>query len=82
MISPTIGCTITVAPQTGQPKVSRNVHMAVATSSGQTCFVFLFLEVNLKRINRTRRVRGASRVSGLPASRVCSYSWTRPGPAF
>ena len=25
---------------------------------------------------------GHSRVSGLPASRVCSYTWTRPGPAF
>ena len=24
---------------------------------------------------------GHSRVSGLPASRVCSYPWTHPGPA-
>lgn len=30
------------------------------------------------RIYRARRVRRVSRVSGLPASRVCSYPWTDP----
>ena len=44
-------------PRRVRNPVKRDVHMAVATSSGQTSFVFLFSEVNLKDMNRTRRVR-------------------------